>query len=87
MYVSISRKSIYLLLVWIFHFHKTVFIKGIFKQLIKEMILTGDQTIFDTVVERTQAVVFTYLYVGSSGNIIILYMYIDLFKGGISLLV
>ena len=48
------------------------------------MILTGDQTIIDTVVERTQPVVCTYLYVGSSGNIIILYMYIDLFKGGIS---
>ena len=54
------------------------------KQLVTEMILTGDQTIIDTVVERTQAVVCTYLYVGSSGNIIILYMYIDLFKGGIS---
>ena len=51
------------------------------------MILTGDQTIIDTVVERTQAVVCTYLYVGSSGNIVILYMYIDLFKGGISFLV
>ena len=70
-----------------FHFHKMVFIKGIFKQLITEMILTGDQTNIDTVVERTQAVVCTNLYVGSSGNIIILYMYIDLFKGGISFLV
>ena len=31
------------------------------KQLITEMILTGDQTIIDTVVERTQAVVCTLI--------------------------
>ena len=45
------------------HFDKHV------SELITVTVSTVDQTIRDTIVETTQAVAYTYLYVRSSGNV------------------